>query len=298
MGVKELVHLPDESFFRVITWEHDLSHITWVKSPTDQERTSGEGFRWHYHRALELTCFFTGQGTRFVGDSIEGFEAGDVVLLGENLPHYWHVADSSSGVAIQFLLPPGHPLWSFSELSNLSRLLREASSGLHFDSATSKRMQGVLERIPLTSGVQRLGLLFSLLGEAIESLESGCKRLSSKVFNLDSETSHEEAMRMTVHFILTQYREEIRLEQVLDQAKMSKSTFSRVFRKYLGKNFREFLQEVRLEHVCRELRQTAKPVIEIALGAGFSEITFFNRLFRRTYSCSPTEYRERELEVP
>lgn len=296
MGVRELVHLPGESFFRVITWERDLSHVIWVKSPKEKEEIPGEGFHWHYHRAVELTCFSTGHGTRFVGDSIQGFEPGDVVLLGENLPHYWHVVGASSGVAIQFLLPPGHPLWSLSELSNLSKLLREASSGLLFDPVIAQRMQLTLERIPLTSGVQRLGLLFSLFGEAIDSLESGCTRLSSTVFNLDSESYHEEAMRMTVHFILTQYREEIRLQQVLDLAKMSKPTFSRVFRKYLGKSFREFLQEIRLEHACRELRETSKPVIEIALGAGFSEITFFNRLFRRTFSCSPTEYRERQLK--
>ncbi|MBC7422010.1 MAG: AraC family transcriptional regulator, partial [Ferruginibacter sp.] len=43
--------------------------------------------RWHYHVEVELIHFEKGEGTQFVGDSIERFSAGDVVLVGANLPH-------------------------------------------------------------------------------------------------------------------------------------------------------------------------------------------------------------------
>ena len=44
---------------------------------------------WHYHPELELVVVLKSEGTSFVGDCIEKFESGDVVLIGKNLPHMW-----------------------------------------------------------------------------------------------------------------------------------------------------------------------------------------------------------------
>ena len=49
--------------------------------------------RWHYHAEVELIHFNKGEGTQFIGDSIQRFKAGDVVLVGANLPHYWRFDD-------------------------------------------------------------------------------------------------------------------------------------------------------------------------------------------------------------
>ena len=44
----------------------------------------------HYHPEYELHLLIKGEGVRFIGDNISHFSAGEVILLGENLPHGWH----------------------------------------------------------------------------------------------------------------------------------------------------------------------------------------------------------------
>jgi AraC-like DNA-binding protein len=94
-------------------------------------------------------------------------------------------------------------------------------------------------------------------------------------------------------FLPANFRKEIRLPQVLEATSMSRATFSRQFRKHAGKTLSRFLKDVRLEAACRELRETDRLVIDVALGNGFSQISFVNRVFRRALRCSPTRYRQR-----
>src|SRR3546814_13713502 len=94
---------------------------------------------WHFHREIELIVFHRGSGLQFVGDSITRFEAGDVVMVGPNLPHCWKYDEeegSSSSVvpystAIHFqpkLL--GDAFMDLPESAGLSRIINQSARGL------------------------------------------------------------------------------------------------------------------------------------------------------------------------
>ena len=45
----------------------------------------------HSHKNFELNFIYSGTGRRIVGDNISGFEKGDLVLMGPDLPHCWEL---------------------------------------------------------------------------------------------------------------------------------------------------------------------------------------------------------------
>ena len=59
----------------------------------DRRLDDGIPFQWHYHPEFELTLTLNSRGQRYIGDSIESYDDGDLVLLGPNLPHTWNSAD-------------------------------------------------------------------------------------------------------------------------------------------------------------------------------------------------------------
>ncbi len=292
-GVRERIQLPAGHSMRVLRWEKSVRDVWLVLSPYRSIRFNGEGAHWHYHQALELTVFTSGHGTRFVGDSIETFEAGDLVLLGENLPHYWHALGATAGISVQWHFPEGHPFWAFPETQNTSECFSAARRGLRFSGAAAHSLTGLLQQLCKVEGINRLALLLRILGAIVGAPEKDREYLSKQPFSLAPEWRHQTAMRSAIRFLVANFRDDIRLRQLLEVTGMSKATFSRQFRLHAGKPMGRFLQQIRLEAACRELTRTERPIIDIALASGYSEVSFFNRVFRRSLGCNPSQYRRR-----
>jgi AraC-like DNA-binding protein len=72
---------------------------------------------------------------------------------------------------------------------------------------------------------------------------------------------------------------------------MSKSSFCIFFKKATGKTFVNYLNEYRIETACQLLNTTKNSVSDICYEVGFEDIPYFNRVFKKTKSMSPKEYR-------
>lgn len=293
-GKREQIQLPSGHSFRVLRWTRGVRDVEMVLGGGRSLPVQGEGGHWHYHVAMELTLFTDGEGTRFVGDQIAPFKPGDLVLLGENLPHYWHARGRSSGLSVQWEFPNGHPFWTFPESLTLSSLFKRALRGARYTGATAEKLRAGLKELEGTSHADRLGLLFRLLALMAAAPDKDCDTLSTRAFPLDTGPACQQAMAEAMRYLLANFRDEIRLEDVLRLAKMSKATFSRQFKKHSGKTFCEFVSQIRLQAACRELIENNRTILDISLSSGFSQVSFFNRLFRRMFGCSPRQFRARE----
>lgn len=60
----------------------------------------------------------------------------------------------------------------------------------------------------------------------------------------------------------------------------------------MGISFQEYVNTARLYNAVDMLKNTDKTIIDISHISGFSSVNSFNKIFKETYNCSPTEYRK------
>jgi AraC-like DNA-binding protein/mannose-6-phosphate isomerase-like protein (cupin superfamily) len=83
------------------------------------------------------------------------------------------------------------------------------------------------------------------------------------------------------------------LEQAAHMCGMSQSKFTSAFRKYAGKSFLEYRNEIRIGVAEQLLAETNEKVIRIAAEVGFEDLSHFNRLFKQLKGISPGQYRRK-----
>jgi len=289
----ENIRLGDGQSFRLLRWNRSVNRVEVILSPTSTSTLEGQGDHWHYHAATELTYIQKGSGTRLVADQIGAFESGDLVLIGSNVPHYWHMRGLSSGLSIQWDFPAEHGFWSFAETALLRSLLELASRGLHVRGVTAETVRQRMEHLTRLSGLERLSVFFQILSSLVAAPIDDLLPVSERSFSLSGSANVQESIRRAVSYILANYREPLNLPELLKLTGMSRATFARQFHLHVGKSFSTFRNQVRLQAVIQALCETDEAVGNIALSHGFNQLSFFNRLFRREFGISPSAYRQR-----
>ena len=128
---------------------------------------------YHYHPELELTLIQKGRGTRFIGDNVEPFFEGDLVLVGANLPHLWrnsndfyHQENNLESQAIVVHFTPfawGDKFLTLPEMRLIRGVLDEAQRGIRIMGAYRDFVAGKMADLLLKTGAERLVALFSTL---------------------------------------------------------------------------------------------------------------------------------------
>lgn len=256
--------------------------------------------KWHFHPELELNHIVQSRGTRFVGDSIEEFEEGDLVFLGSNLPHVWKndrtyfFPDSSlraEAQVIQFLPECfGPDFLNLKEMESVRRLFDKSKRGLRILGTTREAVLILMAQLLKNpSGVQRIGLFLQILECIAESDE--LVFLSSDGF-LDSYHRFDtDTISRVYEFTLSQFHRRILIDEAAAIANMSVANFCRYFKNRTQKTYIQLLTEVRIGYACRMLMENRKSVQQIAFDCGFHNLSNFNRSFRLLKKQKPTAYR-------
>ena len=97
--------------------------------------------------------------------------------------------------------------------------------------------------------------------------------------------------------IKKQSNEDLTLANLSKRSGYSEFYMTRKFKAISGMSFRDYLRYRKLAFALKEVRDSEKSMLEIALNYGFSSHEAFTRSFKHTYGVSPSDYRKRPKPV-
>lgn len=100
-------------------------------------------------------------------------------------------------------------------------------------------------------------------------------------------------IEQVVHYIDANFQSPITLDEIGSLVKYNKYTVCHTFKAVTGSTIFEYINFLRVYSAAEKLKETENSVLEIATDCGFSSATYFNRVFKNFFGCSPSVYRKR-----
>jgi len=261
---------------------------------------------YHFHPELELTLIIAGEGKRFVGNQISDFGPGDLVLLGENVPHCWQnnrenllleeTENASQAIVIQF--PKaflGGEFLNKKEFQGIKSLMERAKTGFSILGLTQDKIAREILQLKDLAPFQRLLSFLNILNN-LSQASSDLHPIDQSTKGFDLSITDLERINKVYAYVIANYTQEVHLDEVAHLANMTETAFCRYFKKTTGKTFVELVIEFRIKHACQLLRKTSKTMVEICFESGFGNLSHFNKQFKEWMKVPPLQYRKMAKE--
>lgn len=251
---------------------------------------------YHFHPEHELTLIVKGKGNRYVGNHMDVYSSGDLVLIGSNLPHCWKIENNQeecdvASVVIQFNNDfLGTDFLAKPELSQILHLLERSKHGIQFLNNTAEE---ITNRLILLAKEQNS---FKRLIEFLEILYT--LATSKEYILLDQQdtkaqpSGKTERINTVLGYIIDNYKNEISLDQAAALINMTPNAFCKYYKKTTKKTFIETVTDYRINYAIQQLVNSDKSISDICFENGFGDLSHFYKLFKRKMKLSPLKYRK------
>jgi len=152
--------------------------------------------------------------------------------------------------------------------------------------------------VPFTGGIRKAWEATAIIprdkyGAIVGLLTFFAEQLSAFINQIVLEKQKAEPLlvRKAREYIAQHKMEALSLAAVAQASGASVFHFCKVFKKTTGLRFTDYVARVRLEDAKAELLNPNRRISEIAYDVGFQSLTQFNRVFKRIFGQSPTEFR-------
>ena len=251
----------------------------------------------HQHPEIQLTCIKESNGTLVAGDYVGPFHAGDVFVIGGNQPHVFRNDEKffkkrSKAVAITIFFDEktfGENFWLLEEMKTLQQFLKNSSGGFSITGRKKKLLAEKLVSIVNAKGIDRLIIFLEILKELGSKKEM--QPLSKPIIQRNIKTYDGSRLNKVIEFTFKEFQRTITLKEVSTLANLTPEAFCKYFKTRTRKTYVNFLNEIRINHACRLLTED-RTISDICYESGFTNLSNFNRIFKKVKQASPNEWRK------
>lgn len=253
----------------------------------------------HRHNYVEMVYMCAGTTTHIINGSNElVLKEGDLLFLNQNVYHEILPAGEED-LAVNFIILPeffDRPI-SMVERENILRdfLISTLAGDTAMNDYLYIKTKGI---IPVENLLENM--IWTILGrhpmmDTINQTSMGLllmnlSRFADQIGRSDPQHEEQSLMFSVLDYIEHHYQNGT-LAEISELSHLPTYQVSRMLKKRTGKNFKELLQLRRLQQAAYLLQNTTLSIDKIIVHIGYENSSYFYRVFREKYGCSPSEYR-------
>ena len=251
----------------------------------------------HQHEEIQISLVVEGEGTLFVGDTINYYKKDDIIVLGSRLPHVFisDVQTSKKSHMITLFFNKtgfGNHFFELEELRQIVPFFKKSTHGFKVMSNKKKIIQQFHD-LEKASKLERFIILLELLHL---TSKGSYKSLSSFIYEKTYTDNEGKRMQDVMEYTMNHFKQDITLSTIANVANMTKNAFCKYFKKRTNKTYVRFLNELRIEHASKLLSiEPDESILSIAYSSGFKNMSNFNRQFKAIKNTSANTFRKQYL---
>ena len=257
----------------------------------------------HWHEEAELTLIIRGGSTYTVQLESEQVKEGDIVFVP---PQVLHAVTTGGGEmdSDTFVFHPNLLGAATADVCTLRYLAPLCAQKLtppvviRRDHPAYDQLLRLIRDMNRTWEAREIGwelLIKAHLLTALAILMPFCTKDSAE---LALRTEHAEKIKTALDFMDRNYGEEIAIADVAAACYFSQYHFMRFFKKYMGMSCGEYLKNLRLEKAAQAFARGNTVIMDVAMDAGFRNLSYFYREFQKKYGYTPKQFIHRCVEMP
>lgn len=247
------------------------------------EGENGNYFRdKHWHRSIEIFAVFEGHLTFYLNNEEKQMKEGEFVLVNSNEIHAVDAPEPNKTIVLQI------PLQEVSDYFTEDQYIRFT----HKQKDQDRKVMDLVGEMYDCYCKKQVGYDMRVKSEyymLLYMLISMYRELDVKeeLFKQNKKLSK---LTPITKYIKEHYQEEISLESLAEIFGYAPTYISRMFQKYAGINYKDYLQNIRIEYAFADLKHAELTVSEIAYKHGFPNSRAFTNAFQKKYGMVPSEY--------